>query len=42
MVQINSAPIESSTIRLLSREEAEREDCVFWHSKDLADLDYLP
>lgn len=26
-------PIESSVARFLSRQEAEREDRVFWHSK---------
>jgi hypothetical protein len=33
MAQVKSADIESSSPRLLSREEAEREDRVFWHSK---------
>ena len=33
VAQVNSADIKSSVPRLLSREEAEREDRVFWHSK---------
>ena len=33
MTQADIAPIEASAVRLLSREEAEREDRLFWHSK---------
>ena len=33
MTQADSASIEGSAVRLLSREEAEREDRLFWHSK---------
>lgn len=33
MTQADKAPIEAPAVRLLSREEAEREDRLFWHSK---------
>ena len=33
MSQANPRPIEAAVARLLSRQEAEREDRVFWHSK---------
>ena len=33
VMQEESAAIQSSPVRLLSREEAEREDRLFWHSK---------
>jgi hypothetical protein len=33
MEQINSTAIGSSVVRLLSREEAEQEDRLYWHSK---------
>ena len=33
VTQADSAAIEPSAVRLLSREEAEREDRLFWHSK---------
>ncbi len=33
----DSAAIESSAVRLLSREEAEREDRLFWHFKTPAE-----
>ena len=33
MTQADSATIESSAVRLLSREEAEREDRLFWHAR---------
>ncbi len=37
MTLSDSAAIESSAARLLSREEAEREDRLFWHSKTPAE-----
>ena len=37
MTQADIAPIEASAVRLLSREEAEREDLLFWHSKTPAE-----
>ena len=37
MAQVNSVPAESSAVRLLNREEAEREDRVFWHSRTPAE-----
>ena len=37
MTQADSAAIESSSVRLLSREEAEREDRLYWHSKTPAE-----
>jgi len=37
MTQADSAAAESSPVRLLSREEAEREDRFFWHSKTPAE-----
>ena len=37
MTQADLAIIESSAVRLLSREEAEREDRLFWHSKTPAE-----
>ena len=37
MTQADSATIEASAVRLLSREEAEREDRLFWHSKTPAE-----
>ena len=37
MTQAESATIEASAVRLLSREEAEREDRLFWHSKTQAE-----
>ena len=33
MSQANPRPNEAAVARLLSRQEAEREDRVFWHSK---------
>jgi hypothetical protein len=33
MTQADTAILESSAVRLLSREEAEREDRLFWHAK---------
>jgi hypothetical protein len=33
MTKADAAAIESSAVRLLSREEAELEDRLFWHSK---------
>ena len=33
MAQDNSAKVESLDVRLLSRQEAEQADRVFWHSK---------
>ena len=33
MSQANPHPIEPVAARLLSRQEAEREDRVFWHSR---------
>ena len=35
MTQVDAAAVES--VRLLSREEAEREDRLFWHSKTPAE-----
>ena len=37
MTQAESAAIEASAVRLLSREEAELEDRLFWHSKTPAE-----
>ena len=37
MTQADSATIEASAVRLLSREEAEREDWLYWHSKTPAE-----
>jgi hypothetical protein len=37
MTQADLATIEASAVRLLSREEAEREDRLFWHSKTPAE-----
>ena len=37
MTQAGSAVTASSAVRLLSREEAEREDRLFWHSKTPAE-----
>ena len=37
MTQAESATIEASAVRLLSREEAERKDRLFWHSKTPAE-----
>ena len=37
MAQVNTVSGEISGVRLLSREEAEREDRVFWHSKTPAE-----
>ena len=37
VTQADSAAIEPSAVRLLSREEAEREDRLFWHSKTPAE-----
>jgi hypothetical protein len=37
MTQEDSAAIESPAVRLLSREEAEQEDRLFWHSKTPAE-----
>jgi hypothetical protein len=37
MAQANSGPVGSFAVRLLSRQEAEREDRVFWHSKTPAE-----
>lgn len=37
MTQPESAVNESSVVRLLTREEAEREDRVFWHSRTPAE-----
>ena len=37
MAQVNPATVDASVVRLLSRQEAEREDCVFWHSKTPAE-----
>jgi hypothetical protein len=37
MTQPDSVGIEPSAVRLLSREEAEREDRVFWHTKTPAE-----
>jgi hypothetical protein len=34
---VNIATVESFTVRLLSRQEAEREDRVFWHAKTPAE-----
>jgi hypothetical protein len=33
MTQAETAILESSAVRLLSREAAEREDRLFWHGK---------
>ena len=33
MAQANSDTVETAAVRLLTREEAEQEDRVFWHSK---------
>ena len=37
MAQVNTVSGEISGVRLLSQEEAEREDRVFWHSKTPAE-----
>ncbi len=37
MAQTNSALVQSGAVRLLSRQEAEREDRVFWHAKTPAE-----
>ena len=37
MAQANSDTVETLPIRLLTREEAEHEDRVFWHSKTPAE-----
>ena len=37
MTQAGSATTEASAVRLLSREEAEREDRHYWHSKTPAE-----
>ena len=37
MAQTDLAAIEASAVRLLSREEAEREDRLYWHSKTPAE-----
>jgi hypothetical protein len=37
MTQADTAILESSAVRLLSREEAEREDRLFWHAKTPAE-----
>ena len=37
MTQADRAILESSAVRLLSREEAEREDRLFWHAKTPAE-----
>jgi len=37
VTQADSAAIEPSAVRLLSREEAERADRLFWHSKTPAE-----
>ena len=37
MTQAESATIEASAVRLLSCEEAEREDRLYWHSKTPAE-----
>jgi len=37
MTQAGSAITGASTVRLLSREEAEREDRLYWHSKTPAE-----
>jgi hypothetical protein len=37
MTQTDLAAIESSAVRLLSREEAERGDRLYWHSKTPAE-----
>jgi hypothetical protein len=37
MRQTDLAAIEASAVRLLSREEAEREDRLYWHSKTPAE-----
>ena len=37
MTQADSATVEAPTVRLLSREEAEREHRLFWHSKTPAE-----
>ena len=37
MTQADSAAIEASSVRLLSREEAQREDRLYWHSKTPAE-----
>jgi hypothetical protein len=37
VTQAEAAAVESSAVRLLSRQEAEREDRLFWHSKTPAE-----
>ncbi|MBI4663346.1 MAG: hypothetical protein HY735_31480 [Verrucomicrobia bacterium] len=37
MIPAESLPTELPVVRLLSRQEAEREDRVFWHSKTPAE-----
>ena len=37
MTQANSETVEAFPVRLLSREKAEQEDRVFWHSKTPAE-----
>ena len=37
MAQVNSTPVESVAARLLSRQEAEQEDRLFWHSRTPAE-----
>ncbi len=37
MAQANSATVEPFAARLLSRQEAEQEDRLFWHSKTPAE-----
>jgi hypothetical protein len=37
MAQADSTALESVAVRLLSRQEAEQEDRVFWHSKTPAE-----